>query len=170
MRLKERLFFLLVLAFYCNLASAQGFKYALSSQSAASRFCFYHNFGGEIESNKFRFGAFLGYNPIQLFRYRHLSSNFKFSANFKFVEEKRIFVYATGDFLAAQNLVSSNNSLNLFSFFAGYGFIYGKRFQFVQSLSLGGTRLTANGLNPYWMGDCQVMVGVRYLIQNQNEH
>jgi hypothetical protein len=158
--------FLIVL--YFNVSHGQKSKFALSSQLSATRFYVDHNLGLEVEGNRFRFGGFIGYSPLQLLRYGHFSSHFKLSGHIKLVGLNKISIYTSMDFLSAFNVVSSNPTLRVFSLFGGYGLTYGNRLQLVQTLSLGASQLRANELKPYWVHDFQITLGVRYFLKKQD--
>lgn len=170
MSIKSRFFLVvgLLLSFMTNTLS-QTSEHAIVSQISASRFIISHNMGYELQWSKNVFGAYAGYNPDRLLRFNYFSSNVKSTYRRTLIENGQISVAATLDFIGSFGVYPENKSMNLYSFYGGYTFLVGKRWQFTHALSLGISQFTASGFKNPWVQDFQLMLGCRYRLNYVQE-
>jgi hypothetical protein len=76
------------------------------------------------------------------------------------------------DFLATNKIYPLNQNIHAFSLFCGYGLSYGKKIQFIQSLSLGSSCLfeTTQDVKPFFVHDFKVMFGIRYILNQKKDN
>lgn len=151
----------LIFLFMSNLLSQTG-EHAIVSQISASKFLIIHNVGYEFQWSRNLLGSYAGYNPERLIRSNYFSSNLKSSYKRTMIENGQISVAATFDFIASFGVYPKNKSMNLYSFFGGYSFSVGKKWQFIHVLSLGISQFHAPGFKNSWVQDFQLTLGCRY--------
>ena len=159
--------------FGLNLSSyGQEPDFHLSSELFGTRYMLGHHLGIQREQNKWRFGLSVGYNPDRLFRFQHFSGQLRLSANRTIQQNELVHVGCQVDFLASNKIYPLNQSIHVVSLFGGYGLSYGKKIQFIQSLSLGASYFfeTTQDIKPFFVHDFKVMFGIRYLLNNKNSN
>lgn len=164
-------FFVLVFVLQHAQTLAQKTQYAISSQLFATRFQVVNSIGFELEHKQWGIGVFMGYLPDRVVRSGHFSPNFKLSTHRKLIQQEKLTMTIAIDALSAFRVYPNNSDLSIFSFFCGYGLIYGKRLQFTQNLAIGASQFNPRALNlkPYWVHDVQLSFGLRYIFPQSHE-
>ena len=137
-------------------------SFSLSSKQIVSRTGYFGGMSAGILVGRLEIEAGTGVNWLRLFQYGHYAPYIDIQLNVELIQKERLSILTGLDYMMTLRRFPTNTASSANTLYYHYKLKYGKKWQFIQELGVGGTVLNRFPESNQLIWDVKMLIGVGY--------
>lgn len=152
----------MLLALSADLHAQKKTSFTLSSNQIVSRTGYFGGISAGVLFGRIEIEAGTGVNWLRLFQYGHYAPYIGMQLNIELIQKDRLSILTGLDYMMTLRRFPSNKASNAHTLYYQYKLKYGRKWQFIQELGVGGTLLNRFPESNQLIWDVKMLIGVGY--------